>query len=68
MSNADFWQIAGIVALEKSNQKIGSLFNITFKGGRLDCPTTPFDNIFHYYPDASMNRTIILVQLTCSLP
>ena len=60
ISNADFWQLAGIVALENGNEKLGKLVKITFKGGRIDCPTSSFDNADHVFPDPSMNRTIML--------
>merc|ERR1712076_257034 len=33
ISNADFWQIAGIAALELGNSAV----DLTFKGGRVDC-------------------------------
>ena len=40
-----------------ASDKIGSSVNITFKGGRIDCSTSPGDNEDHVFPDASMNRT-----------
>ena len=53
ISNADFWQIAGIVALEKANPKL----SLTFKGGRQDCPRSPEDDADHGYPNPVMNHT-----------
>ena len=53
MSYADFWQIAGIAALEVANPDFTSL---TFKGGREDCSTSPDDTQEHTYPDGNMNR------------
>ena len=52
ISNADFWQIAGIVALEAANTKV----NITFKGGRVDCLSSPYHDGDSLFPGASMNR------------
>ena len=49
---ADFWQIAGIVALEMGNSEV----DITFKGGREDCANSPYDVEDHVYPDPNMNR------------
>ena len=60
ISNADFWQIAGITSLEMASDKIGDSVKITFKGGRTDCPTSPGDDKFHVYPDPSMNRSEML--------
>ena len=56
ISNADFWQIAGIAALEIGNPNV----NITFKGGRVDCTSSPNDEALHQYPDPIMSRTEML--------
>ena len=52
ISNADFWQIAGIVALETANPKV----NLTFKGGRVDCPKSPYYDGDSTFPNPNMNR------------
>lgn len=59
VSNADFWQIAGIVALQRTNTYLNdSTYSITFKGGREDCDTTPYDTTNEWnYPDAAWNYT-----------
>ena len=59
MSNADFWQIAGIVALQRTNTYLeNGTYSITFKGGREDCDTTPYDTTNEWnYPDAAWNYT-----------
>ena len=56
ISHADFWQIAGIAALELANPQV----DITFKGGRVDCPHSPGDIADHTYPNPNMNRTEML--------
>ena len=56
ISHADFWQIAGIAALELANP----LVDLTFKGGRIDCPHSPSDTADHTYPNPNMNRTEML--------
>ena len=56
ISNADFWQIAGIVALEKANAKLKSTFKLTFKGGRKDCTQSPETDDVHAYPNPNMNQ------------
>lgn len=56
ISNADFWQIAGIAALEIGNPNV----NVTFKGGRVDCTSSPNDEALHQYPDPIMSRTEML--------
>ena len=56
ISNADFWQIAGIAALELGNPNV----DITFKGGRVDCPSSPNDESYHNYPDPIMSRAEML--------
>ena len=60
ISNADFWQIAGITSLETASDKIGESVNITFKWGRTDCPTSPTDNENDIFPNPSMNRNEML--------
>ena len=62
LSHADFWQIAGIAALENANNKLttNEEFKITFKGGRLDCPTSPFETARHTFPSPAMNRTAMM--------
>ena len=49
MSNADFWQIAGIAALERANPNL----DLSFKGGRQDCSTSPGTPDFNTFPSAS---------------
>ena len=56
ISNADFWQIAGIAALEVANSDV----SLTFKGGREDCITSPEDQQEHTYPDGNMNRAELM--------
>ena len=56
ISNADFWQIAGIAALELGNPNV----DITFKGGRVDCGNSPGDDADHVYPNPAMSRTEML--------
>ena len=56
ISNADFWQIAGIAALELGNPNVV----ITFKGGRVDCGNSPEDDSDHVYPNPAMSRTEML--------
>ena len=53
ISNADFWQIAGIVALENANPRI----KLSFVGGRPDCPTSPSHNELHEFPNPNMTRS-----------
>ena len=57
MSNADFWPIAGIVALEMANPKLEKDVEIHFKGGRRDCSGSPgtLTNVMHSFPDPNMN-------------
>ena len=56
ISNADFWQIAGIVALENGNPRVKmGLGNPVFKGGRPDCPTSPKHDKLWKFPDPAMN-------------
>ena len=58
VSNADFWQIAGIVALQRTNTYLeDGDYSITFKGGRQDCNTTPYDTNEWNYPDAAWDYT-----------
>jgi len=52
ISNADFWQMAGIVALELGNSDV----HLTFKGGREDCAESPGDSADHTYPEPIMDR------------
>ena len=49
ISNADFWQIAGIAALERANPNL----DLSFKGGRQDCSTSPDTSDFNTFPSAS---------------
>ena len=59
ISNADFWQISGIAAIELGLENAGislDRMKLSFKSGRIDCSTSPNDNERHFYPDASMNR------------
>ena len=49
MSNADFWQICGIAALERGNSDL----QLTFKGCRQDCSTTPTTDVQDNFPSAS---------------
>ena len=51
MSNADFWQICGIAALERGN----SALQLTFKGCREDCSTTPTTDIHDNFPSATFS-------------
>ena len=53
ISNADFWQIAGIAALELASD---NRLDIEFKGGRVDCPTSPSTDENHEFPHPNMNR------------
>ena len=48
ISNADFWQIAGIAALERGNSEV----NLNFKGGREDCSTSPTTSAQDNFPSA----------------
>ena len=56
ISYADLWQIAGIAALEVANSNV----NLTFKGGRKDCQTAPYEERVYKYVDPQMNRTEML--------
>ena len=49
ISNADFWQIAGIAALERASNGL----ELTFKGGRQDCPTSPDTTSQDNFPSAT---------------
>ena len=40
------------LARPRSSRRVG----ITFKGGRVDCPTSPEDTVDHVYPKPTMNR------------
>jgi len=53
ISNADFWQIAGIVALKNANERM----NLDFVGGRPDCPTSPETSVFAQFPNPNMTRS-----------
>ena len=53
ISNADFWQIAGIAALELASN---NGLDIEFKGGRVDCPHSPSEVATHEFPEPNMNR------------
>ena len=55
ISNADFWQISGIAAIELVLENAGislDRMKLSFKSGRIDCSTSPNDNERHFYPDA----------------
>ena len=51
MSNADFWQICGIAALERGNPDL----QLTFKGCRQDCSTTPTTDVQDNFPSATFS-------------
>ena len=53
ISNADFWQIAGIAALERANEEL----ELTFKGGREDCETSPDTTAQDHYPSPTFSST-----------
>ncbi len=53
ISNADFWQIAGIAALESANDDIV----LTFKGGRKDCDTSPDTTELVNYASATFSSS-----------
>ncbi len=61
MSRADLWALAGIVGVEIGREAanhdvdtgIGPL-PIDFKGGRKDCPTSPYTTEMHEFPSAHM--------------
>ena len=57
ISNADFWQIAGIAAYESARLNLQPKLNLTFKGGRRDCSTSPTYQVRHNFPQASFNRS-----------
>ena len=60
ISNADFWQIANIVALDIARSDLNPKLNITFKGGRKDCSTSPTTDVQHLYPQAFFNRSYMM--------
>jgi hypothetical protein len=53
ISNADFWQIAGIAALERASEDL----HLTFKGGRQDCATSPDTTSKVNFPKATFNSS-----------
>ena len=51
ISNADFWQIAGIAALERANSDV----ELTFRGGRQDCATSPTTDAQDNFPSPNFS-------------
>ena len=57
LSRADFWALAGIVAVERGAERGGTtLPEITFRYGRVDCADSPDDSQEFEYPDAAMDH------------
>ena len=57
MSRADFWALAGIVALEVGATNGGTnLPEIVFKSGRVDCAESPDDDQEFEYPNGAMDH------------
>ena len=55
ISNADFWQIAGIAALQRARRGLWPGLSLTFRGGRTDCPTSPFTDTINNIPEPDMS-------------
>ena len=55
ISFADYLWISAIASLEKGSEKFTQL-GFNFKGGRVDCPTSPLTEDIYPFPDPSMQR------------
>ena len=68
VSRADFWQLAGISAIEQAvsfssrncNSDISCDPGIVFKWGREDCTTSPTTAELHIFPGATMSRSAMM--------